>query len=137
MSYHSAQRGFTIIELIVVIAILSLLAVYVAPQLFGKADEAKRKAAGIQVEKVSSSIELYKLEVGRFPADLQDLVKAPSGVDNWEGPYLKKSSLLLDPWDRKLVYVQPGEHGRFDLYSLGSDGEPGGEGDAADVTNWE
>lgn len=136
MSQPVRQRGFTLIELIVVIALLGLVMAYVAPELFSKADEAKHRAAGIQVEKVNSTVELYKLETGRFPTELQDLVRQPAGMSNWKGPYLKKK-LLIDPWNNELIYTQPGEHGRFDLVSLGSDGEPGGEAENADINNWD
>jgi len=131
------HRGFTLIELIVVITVLSLLMVVVAPQMFERADDAKHKAAQIQIDKVGNAIELYKLEVGRFPETLEDLVRKPDNADNWKGPYLKKKALLQDPWERDLVYVQPGEHGRFDLLSLGSDGQPGGEAENADITSWD
>jgi len=137
MHSKARQRGFTLIELIVVITVLSLLMVVVAPQMFERADDAKRKAAQIQIDKVGNTIELYKLEVGRFPQTLEDLVQKPSDTENWKGPYLKKKALLKDPWERDLVYVYPGEHGRFDLLSLGSDGQRGGEGENADITSWE
>ena len=137
MRQPARQRGFTLMELIVVITILALVAVVIAPQMFDRADDAKRKAAQIQIDKVAASIQLYKLEVGSFPETLQDLVQQPAGADNWRGPYLQKKALLQDPWNRDLVYVQPGEHGRFDLLSYGSDGAAGGEGDNADITNWE
>lgn len=133
----SSQRGFTLMELIVVITVLALIAVVIAPQMFDRADDAKRKAAQIQIDKVGAAIELYKLETGRFPGELQDLVTQPANISNWNGPYLKKKALLQDPWQRELIYTQPGEHGRFDLMSLGSDGSAGGEGDDADITSWE
>lgn len=131
------QRGFTLVELIVVIAVLAVITAIVAPQLFDKADDAKAKAAAIQIEKVGNAISLYKLEVGSYPGELEDLVSKPSGADNWKGPYLKKKKLLKDPWNNDLLYLQPGQHGRFDLLSYGSDGQAGGEGDNADITNWE
>jgi len=137
MRQPARQRGFTLMELIVVITILAFVAVIIAPQMFDRADDAKRKAAQIQIDKVAAAIQLYKLEVGRFPETLQDLVQQPAGADNWRGPYLDKKALLQDPWHRDLVYVQPGEHRRFDLSSYGSDGNAGGEGDDADITNWE
>jgi len=137
MPYPKRQHGFTLIEVIVVIALLGLLMAYVAPEMFGRADQAKRKAASIQLEKIGAAVELYKLETGYFPQRLDELVTRPTGMANWRGPYLKKKSLLKDPWDRALVYTQPGAHGRFDLLSLGGDGEPGGEGDAADVVSWQ
>jgi len=138
MLQHARQRGFTLIEVIVVIALVALLMAYVAPNLLNRADDAKRKTAGLQLEKISSSIELYKLEVGRFPETLSDLVEKPGGnSDNWKGPYLKKKSLLKDPWGNELNYQQPGEHGAFDLLSYAGDGQLGGEGDNADITSWE
>lgn len=137
MPNSSHMRGFTLLELIVVITVLALIAVVVAPQMFDRADDAKAKAAQIQVDKVAAAIQLYKLEVGSFPDELQDLVSKPSGAENWRGPYLNKKALLKDPWQRDLVYNQPGEHGRFDLMSLGGDGAVGGEEENADITNWD
>lgn len=137
MLHPSRHKGFTLIEVIVVIALLGLLLAYIAPEMFGRADDAKRKAAGIQLEKVSASIDLYKLEVGRYPESLQDLLQQPASAKNWKGPYLKKRSLLQDPWSNELVYRYPGEHGRYDLLSHGSDGQLGGDEDGADITSWE
>lgn len=131
------SRGFTLIELIVVIALLAVLAAVVAPNLLGKASDANRKSAEIQLEKISSSVELYRLETGRYPESLEDLVVQPQGVDRWKGPYVRKRSQLKDPWGNDLVIRQPGENGKFDLVSYGADGQPGGEGDDADITNWD
>ena len=131
------QRGFTLIEVIIVIALIALLAATVAPNLLSKADGAKRKAADTQLVTIGNTIEFYKLEVGSYPQTLQDLITRPSGVDSWQGPYLKKKAQIKDPWGKDIQYNQPGEHGAFDLLSYGSDGQLGGEGDDADITSWE
>lgn len=131
------SSGFTLIELIVVIALLAVLAAVVAPNLLGKASDANRKAAGIQLEKLGSSIELYRVETGRYPDSLEDLVSKPQSVDRWNGPYVNKKSQLQDPWGNEFVIRVPGEERSFDLISLGADGRPGGEGDNADITNWD
>ena len=133
----SPRSGFTLIELIVVIALVAVLAAVVAPNLLGKASDANRKAAVIQLEKISNSVELYRLETGRYPETLSDLVTRPQGVERWNGPYIRKLSLLKDPWGNDLVMRRPGEHGPFDLVSYGGDGQPGGEGGDADIYNWE
>lgn len=130
-------NGFTLIELIVVIALLAVLAAVVAPNLLGKASDANRKSAAIQLEKIGNAVELYRLETGRYPKALEDLVTKPLDVDRWSGPYLRKRSQLKDPWGNDLVMRRPGEHGDFDLISYGGDGQPGGEGDAADIHSWE
>ena len=137
MSIPTRSTGFTLIELIVVIALVAVLAAVVAPNLLGKASDANRKSAMIQLEKVANSIELYRLETGRYPETLTDLVQQPQGVERWKGPYLRKRALLKDPWGNELVFRRPGEHGPFDLASYGGDGQPGGEGDDADIHNWE
>lgn len=137
MSISPRQSGFTLIELIVVIALIAVLAAVVAPNLLGKAGEANRKSAMVQLEKVSNAVELYRLETGTYPDDLIDLVEQPQGVDRWKGPYMRKQSQLLDPWGNPLVLKHPGERGNFDLISYGADGRPGGEGDAADISNWD
>lgn len=137
MQRSPRSRGFTLIELIVVIALIAVLAAVVAPNLLGKASDANRKSAAVQIEKISSSIELYHLETGRYPDQLEDLVNKPQGVDRWAGPYVRKMSQLQDPWGNELVIKRPGERGSFDLISYGADGRPGGEGDDADITNWD
>lgn len=137
MSTSARSSGFTLIELIVVIALLAVLAAVIAPNLLGKASDANRKSAAIQLEKISNAIELYRLETGTYPDALQDLVQKPQGLERWNGPYVRKLSQLKDPWGNELVIRRPGEYGEFDLISYGGDGQPGGEGDAADINSWE
>ena len=129
--------GFTLIELIVVIALVAVLAAVIAPNLLGKATEANRKSATIQLEKIANAVELYRLETGRYPEELSDLVQQPAGVERWNGPYVRKLSQLQDPWGTDLVIRRPGENGPFDIISYGADGRPGGEGDDADIASWE
>ena len=130
-------RGFSLIELLVVIGILAVIAAIVAPNLLGKADDANVNATKVQIEQVTAAIDLYRLETGKLPRELGDLITNPGDSKRWKGPYLRKKSLLQDPWHNDLVYTQPGEHGRYDLFSYGSDGVPGGEGNDADIGNWE
>ncbi len=134
---HRRPGGFTLIELLVVTGILAIIAVVVAPQFLGKADDAKVSAARIQVDKLATAIELYRLETGRYPPDLEALVTAPADLPGWKGPYVKKRSQLKDPWNNDMAYRYPGEHGAFDVLSLGGDGAPGGQGNDADIGNWE
>ena len=137
MSKLIRPSGFTLIELIVVIALVAVLAAVIAPNLLGKATDANRKSAAIQLEKIANSVELYRLETGRYPEQLSDLVRRPDGVERWNGPYVRKLSQLQDPWGNDLVMQRPGENGPFDIISYGSDGQPGGEGDDADIVSWE
>lgn len=133
----SRRSGFTLIELIVVIALVAVLAAVVAPNLLGKATEANRKSAGIQLEKVANAVELYRLETGRYPEELADLVKRPQGLERWNGPYIRRMSQLKDPWGNDLILQRPGENGAFDVLSHGADGQAGGEADDADINSWE
>lgn len=137
MPYRGRPKGFTLIELIVVIALVAVLAAIVAPNLLGKASEANRKSALVQLEKLSNAVELYRLETGRYPEELNDLVDRPQGLERWNGPYVRKSSQLLDPWGNEIVLKVPGERNSFDLLSYGGDNRPGGDGDAADISNWD
>jgi len=137
-SRHSpAARGFSLIELLVVIAILSVIAAIVAPNLLGKADDANVHATKIQLEQVTAAIDLYRLETGRYPRRLEELVTNPGDVPRWKGPYLRKRSLMQDPWHNEMQFQQPGQHGAYDLYSYGADGKPGGTGNDAEIGNWE
>ncbi len=132
------NRGFTLIELLVVLAILALLASLVGPQVLNQLSGAKTKTARLQIKDFEQALEMYSLDVGRFPsndAGLQALVRKPSGATGWNGPYLKKNELPEDPWGNSYQYRYPGEHGTFDVYSLGADGSPGGEDENADITN--
>ena len=137
MPFTKHHHGFTLIELIVVIALVAVLAAVVAPNLLGKASEANRKAALVQLEKISSAVELYRLETGQYPEDLIDLYEQPQGMDRWQGPYVRKRSQLADPWGNDLVLKVPGDRRDFEVISYGGDGRPGGDGDGADITNWD
>jgi general secretion pathway protein G len=130
-------RGFSLIELLVVIGILAVIAAIVAPNLLGKADDANINATRVQIEQISAAIDLYRLETGKYPEALADLLEQPADNPRWKGPYLRKKSLLQDPWHNDVQYQYPGQHGKFDLYSYGPDGQPGGEGGDADIGNWE
>jgi len=112
----------------------------VGPRVLSYLSDARTKAARIQIESLSNSLDLYYLDVGRYPntqEGLAALVKRPPSVDVWNGPYLKGGTVPADPWRSAYVYVSPGAHGPYDLMSYGSDGREGGEGSAADITNWQ
>lgn len=132
-------RGFTLIELLVVLVILGLLASVVAPNVMSRLSGAKTKTAQLQVQDMGAALDLYALEVGTYPRTedgLQALVAQPGGVERWNGPYLKKSTIPKDPWGHDYEYRSPGTHGAYDLYSLGADGAEGGESEDADITSW-
>lgn len=131
--------GFTLIELLVVLVILGLLAAFVAPQVFSYLAQAKTDAANAQVQNIASILDLYRLQVGRYPSEdegLDALLEAPPDAERWNGPYVKREDALIDPWGNQYVYEFPGEHGDYDLYSLGADGTEGGEDEDQDVTSW-
>lgn len=134
-----AEAGFTLVELLVVLVILGLLAAFAGPRIIGYLGGAKADTAGIQVERLSGILDLYHLGTGSYPSDaegLAALIERPPGAENWDGPYLRKAESLIDPWGRPYLYRFPGQHGDFDLYSLGADGQEGGEGKNRDLTSW-
>ena len=120
---HNLTRGFTLVELLLVLMILALIGGLVLPGIIGKAEGAKVKAAGSQINRLAMAVESFYLDTGETPDNLDVLVKESGGIDGWNGPYVKSSS-LKDPWGREYVYNYPGEHGDFDIYSLGADGQP-------------
>jgi general secretion pathway protein G len=133
------ERGYTLVELLVVLAILGLLVAIAAPRLIKYLGVAKVDTARIQVEKLGGVLDLYHLDVGAYPTDqegLAALVERPARADVWNGPYLKNRDSLTDPWGRPYVYRFPGQHGEYDLYSLGADGKEGGDGEDRDIKNW-
>ena len=132
------QAGFTLIELLIVVIILGVLAGLVGPRLFGRVGQSRQAAARVQIELLGAALDQFKLDVGRYPTSqegLQALQKSPGNAPGWEGPYLKKE-VPRDPWGSPYQYRSPGEHGEYDLTSLGSDGAAGGDGEATDVTSW-
>lgn len=138
MVYRPNQKGFTLIELMVVMFILALLAALVAPKMLGRMGESKTKAAKTQIELLGTALDSFHLDVGRYPTTqegLQALREKPAGVDTWKGPYLPKD-VPQDPWARPYQYVSPGNHGDYDLFSFGADNAEGGEGENQDVQSW-
>lgn len=134
------QSGFSLIELLVVLAILGLLAGLVGPQVMKFLGGSKTKTAKLQIEDFGAALDLYRLEVGHYPSSsegLKALVDKPANASNWNGPYLKKKQIPDDPWGFEYHYRSPGEHGTYDIYSLGSDNATGGDGEAKDVASWE
>lgn len=133
------QRGFTLIELLVVLVILGLISAFAAPQVIRYLGSAKQDSANVQIDRLASILDLYRLEIGSYPEEsqgLRALVERPAGVDSWNGPYVQNEDMLVDPWGNPYRYRRPGQHGTFDIFSHGADGEPGGEGEDRDVTSW-
>ena len=137
---RSAGRsaGLTLIEILVVLAIITMLAGLVGPTVLNQLGGAKSKTARVQIKDLEQAIEMYKLDVGRYPSNsdgLNALVEKPGNADGWNGPYLK-SGVPLDPWKFEYYYANPGTRAEIDIYSLGQDGAEGGDGEDADVGNW-
>ena len=135
----SCSRGFTLIELMVVIIILGILAALVGPKMFGRVDEAKQKAAATQIELFGTALDSFRLDTGRYPTGsegLEALVAPVSGLDDWNGPYLKKKTIPSDPWNNPYLYESPGTNGDYDLISYGADKMVGGEKKNKDIVSW-
>ncbi len=133
------EDGFTLIELLVVLVILGMIVAFVTPQVLHYLSRAKSDSAHIQIENIAGALDLYRLDVGRYPTQnegLAALVERPAGLSSWNGPYIKQKAVPLDPWGHAYIYKIPGDHGEYDLYSLGADDAPGGSGENQDVTNW-
>ena len=132
------NKGFTLLELLVVLVILGLLAGYVAPKYFAQVGKSEVKTARAQIEGIEKALDQYRIDVGHYPSTEQGLAALntkPADEARWDGPYLKKA-LPNDPWGKPYQYRMPGEHGEVDIFSYGRDGQPGGTGDGADIQNW-
>ena len=136
--YIQNARGFTLLELLVVMVIIGLLAAYVGPKYFSQVGKSEIRMAQAQIDALEKSLHQYRLDVGSYPSTengLDALMVSPNNEPRWNGPYLSKAP-PSDPWDRPYVYKYPGDRSEFDLFSLGRDGQPGGEAESADITNW-
>jgi general secretion pathway protein G len=134
-----AEQGFTLIEMLVVISIIALIMALVGPRVLNFLGESKVKAAKIQIESLTSALDLYALDTGRYPSGsegLDALMQRPGNVASWSGPYLKGNAIPKDPWGNPYIYRSPGQHGSYDIMSYGADGQEGGTGAAADITSW-
>jgi len=134
----AGDAGFTLLELLVVMVIIGLLAGFVAPRYFSQVGKSEVKAARAQMDALEKALDQYRLDVGHYPSmeqGLAALVVRPANEARWDGPYLKRA-VPNDPWGNQYVMTVPGQHGDVDLISFGKDGQPGGSGEAADITNW-
>ena len=138
------NRGFTLIELMVVVIILGILAMYIGPKLLGRTEEAKITQARVQMEGLETALKLYKMDNSVYPTTEQGLVALVEKPETnpvpkkWrKGGYLEKNIVPKDPWGNEYIYISPGVHGDYDIISYGADGVPGGEDEAKDVNNWE
>ncbi len=131
--------GFTLLELLVVLAILGMIALIAVPQVLNYLERAKTDTTRIQIESIGAALDLYRFDVGRYPSEeegIETLVRRPVDVETWNGPYVKKSESLIDPWGNAYLYRSPGEHGKYDLYSFGADAAEGGEDENQDIVSW-
>jgi general secretion pathway protein G len=134
------SNGFTLIELLIVMVIIGLLAAFVVPKFIGRIGESKQITTKAQIELLSTALEMYKLDTGKYPPQgegLKALINKSGEVNNWKGPYLRKNIIPKDPWGAEYVYKHPGEHGDYDILSYGADGNEGGTDEDADVVSWE
>jgi general secretion pathway protein G len=133
------MAGMTLIEILVVLVLIGVVLGIVGGNFIGRGEKAKADAAKIEIGQIGQTLDLFKLEVGRYPTSqegLQALISAPPGVNNWNGPYWKKNEIPKDPWGNEYKYATPGQHGAYDLLSYGADGKEGGEGPNKDINNW-
>jgi general secretion pathway protein G len=133
-SASPAQRGFTILEILIVFILIAGLMAFVGPKIFQQSQKANWQQAKLKLGTLAGEIEMYKLEVGRYPENLEALVKQPAGTDRWNGPYAKEDE-LKDAWGNDYRYQVPGTNKPYDLVSLGADGKEGGDGENKDITN--
>ena len=132
---HRRQRGFTILEIVIVFILLAGIMAFVGPKIFEQMGRAKSQEARIKIQTLAGQVEMFRLEVGKYPTSLQELIRAPGGAEGkWNGPYAKEAD-LKDAWGNDYSYSVPGQNKPFDITSMGSDGRPGGEGEAKDVSN--
>jgi general secretion pathway protein G len=134
-----AERGFTLVEILVVITIIALIMALVGPRVLNYLSDSKAKAAKIQIESLASALDLYFLDTGRYPSGsegLNALMQRPGNATGWNGPYLRGNAVPNDPWGKPYVYRSPGQHGPYDIVSYGADGQQGGTGAAADIASW-
>lgn len=137
---RKSQTGMTLLELLVVLAILALVVGIAAPRVLGYLSKAKSDTALLQMRQLVSALNLYRLDIGRYPTEqqgLQALVTQPVGAERWRGPYIDRAEGIKDPWGAVYGYKLPGEHGEVDLLSYGADGQPGGDGEDKDIGSWE
>ena len=137
--HGSLARGFTLLELMVVLVILALLTTIAAPEVVKHLRKAKQETAKLQIQALAQAVDYFQIDMGRLPtADegLAALIERPKDESRWDGPYVKQANTLIDPWGVSYIYKQPGEHGAFDVGTLGSDRAVGGEGEARDIGNW-
>ncbi|MCC7328453.1 MAG: type II secretion system major pseudopilin GspG [Burkholderiales bacterium] len=134
-----AMRGMTLIEILVVLVLIGIVMGIVGGNFLGKGEKAKGDAAKIEINQIGQTLDLYKLEVGRYPTTqegLQALITAPSGVTNWNGPYWKSASTPKDPWGNEYKYTSPGTKGAYEIISYGADAREGGDGPNKDITSY-
>jgi general secretion pathway protein G len=137
---RNRMAGMTLIEILVVLVLIGIVLGIVGGNFIGRGEKAKADAAKIEIGQIGQALDLFKLEVGRYPTSqegLQALIGAPPGLTNWNGPYWKKSTLPKDPWGNEYKYSAPGQHGPYDILSYGADGKEGGEGPNKDILSWQ
>jgi general secretion pathway protein G len=138
--HKGRDGGFTLVELLVVLVILGMIVALVTPQVLKYLGRARTDTARIEIQTLGNALDLYHIDMQRYPTQsegLQALIEMPPGAARWNGPYLKQKKLPMDPWGRPYLYRSPGEHGDYDLFTLGADNAPGGSGENQDVTSWQ